>query len=149
MIWFSVADGIIVVSDIESPKPPGPGENDFVHRLSDFMYLVHSNLCGPSDPDCLGKLSWVVHQGITNPESEAMAEAAMGGAGAPSTRWPGQAFCPGSDSFNALVGCPNGRGVAYLLSQHLVQYGRKTIGEVHVFNGNLGFLSMAWKIEPL
>lgn len=48
-------------------------------------------------------------------------------------RWPGEDFAADSDGFAALLACPNGVGVAYLLLQHQKQLGQKTITSVKVW----------------
>lgn len=47
--------------------------------------------------------------------------------------WPGKDFSAGSDELAALVGSPNGVGVAYLLLQHRQQMGRKKIAKARVW----------------
>jgi hypothetical protein len=47
--------------------------------------------------------------------------------------WPGKTYNAGSVEFNALLGSPNGSGVAYLLAQHKKQLGHKTVDKVTVF----------------
>jgi hypothetical protein len=49
------------------------------------------------------------------------------------TGWPGTTYNTGSVEFNALLGSPNGSGVAYLLAQHKTQLGHKTIDKITVF----------------
>jgi hypothetical protein len=51
--------------------------------------------------------------------------------------WPGITYDAGSDEFNALLGSPNGRGVAYLLIQHQKQLGHKTVENITVFRRQL------------
>jgi hypothetical protein len=38
----------------------------------------------------------------------------------------------GSNEVTALLGTPNGAGIAYLLAQHKTHLGRKTLGKVHL-----------------
>ncbi|CAN9084245.1 unnamed protein product [Alternaria alternata] len=47
--------------------------------------------------------------------------------------WPGTTYYPGSNEFNALLGSPNGQGVAHMLIQHRKQLGHKTVEKVIVF----------------
>jgi hypothetical protein len=50
--------------------------------------------------------------------------------------WPGISFdMEHSDHAKALLGTPNGSGVAWLLAQHRSQLGRKSIAEVKLFYG--------------
>ncbi|KAK5136258.1 hypothetical protein LTR08_003865 [Meristemomyces frigidus] len=48
--------------------------------------------------------------------------------------WPGVVVRPGEEGFEALVGAPNGRGVAWLLIQHRAEMGGRTVGSVRVWN---------------
>ena len=47
--------------------------------------------------------------------------------------WPGTTYNAGSVEFNALLGSPNGSGVAYLLIQHRKGLGHKTVDKVTIF----------------
>ncbi|KAH6858863.1 hypothetical protein BKA58DRAFT_444049 [Alternaria rosae] len=47
--------------------------------------------------------------------------------------WRGTTYSAGSVEFNALLGSPNGAGVAYLLIQHKKGLGHKTVDKVTVF----------------
>jgi len=44
--------------------------------------------------------------------------------------WPGWTFAIDSDDALALLGTPNGSGVAWLLTQHVELFGRKMVGKV-------------------
>ena len=59
-------------------------------------------------------------------------------------------FVPGSQDTDqaakALVGIPNGLGIAWMLLQHKKQFGPRTIDEVKVFGSDYGELCISWKI---
>lgn len=68
--------------------------------------------------------------------------------------WPGQSFTTDTENGLALLGCPNGWGVGYMLTQHsATSLGRKTVDRVAVFGDpvggftvrlNLGFHIAGW-----
>ena len=54
------------------------------------------------------------------------------------------------ENFNAMVGCPNGYGLAYMLQQHQDSMGYKVIDQVYLFRGDdTDLLNIAYHILPL
>ncbi|KAK5126611.1 hypothetical protein LTR85_009545 [Meristemomyces frigidus] len=48
--------------------------------------------------------------------------------------WPGIVVEQGDDGFTALLGSPNGRGVAWLLVQHKAAMGKRTVKSIRMWN---------------
>jgi hypothetical protein len=84
-------------------------------------------------------LRYIVWSGIVNTTTRAVAEHIMVSK-TDEGRWPAwgdASWSMGSDEAKALLGTPNGAGVAWLLAQHKEQLGHKTIRKVHlVYNAN-------------
>lgn len=134
-----------------------------MQRLSDFIFLVHQEMCkeDPNPQECLNRIEWVIHNHIANTETDSVIKTLTTIPGFPSADdldWPGMGFTTGDISSNmvdqaaeALIGCPNGSGVAFLLSRHRPpnEYGWKTIDEAYYFKDDIGWDSLAYHILPL
>jgi hypothetical protein len=48
--------------------------------------------------------------------------------------WPGVTFAACSENGAALIGTPHGSGIAWLLENHKVQFGQRTIASVRVWS---------------
>ena len=160
---FNVHAGVIAVINVHAPVDPltdpekSPPAVPPPRRLSDFLFLVHQKLCADNgeDDQCLQRLQWVLHDRIVNDETNAVTDWIYDEA-VPEfwPSWPGHTFVPYSEddvssdrNAKALVGSPNGRGTAYLLSQHSTRYGSKTIDEIRVFGNDHGLLCLGWHIS--
>ncbi|KAI4150596.1 MAG: hypothetical protein LQ340_003987, partial [Diploschistes diacapsis] len=100
---------------------------------------------------CLQRLQWLIHYTVLNPVSEAVANTVFGTSGNSAwPAWPGRGFVPYDSVYGqpakALIGCPNGHGVAYLLAQHVREYGPRAIDEVRVFGSDSELLCMGWHV---
>lgn len=60
----------------------------------------------------------------------------------------GRTFRPGSDEYYALLYCPNGRGIGWLLTQHKAQLGLLTVFSITVFGAD-GEAMLYFKIDPV
>ena len=114
-------------------------------------------------------LKWIIHKVILNRSCEAVAKQTIG---QPVDEWvvwppyPGHVYPlpeqtdeppteeeqTAIDNFNALVGCPNGYGIAFMLQQRMDNafLGRMVINEVDLFgtDGSMGYICMAYGIGP-
>ena len=63
--------------------------------------------------------------------------------------WPGIAFKADSENGKVLLGCPNGFGVGFMLAQHKVQLGNKTVGSIRVFGDSTKHLNLLFEIEDV
>ena len=137
-----------------------PGVTDPVQRLSDVMFLMHNKMCN-GNTALLQKLEWVVHKYVTNDLSEDVMKEAWNsvGKGAPFSQFacpefPGKTFhVDAADpaeakAAKALMGCPNGVGVSYLLLQHEAAYGKRKVDYVNIFGDKSGAAGIAWHIVP-
>ena len=168
-------EGVVVVDAILAPKDPiVPGyvpQSEYpnpppLRRFSDWLFVSWQKFCNDENTD-VQSLQWVVHGTVTNPSCNDAALLAIGANRGDNVKWPpfpGHVFkLPNGDlsppdpdpndeetainNFNALVGCPNGYGTAFMLSQRQESLGHMGIDQVNVFGTNgIGFLAMAWHL---
>lgn len=148
-VWISTIRGAIFVSWAQSPKedtqgsyldpakPPGTPEP--LNKLSDYAFLVWQEACNKgSDPNCITGLQWIIHQRVSNDVSNKIISLATG-IEENYPGWPGISFSTGDKKGMALLGCPNGYDVAYLVAQHqMTPLGAKTIDKSYVFADQSG-----------
>lgn len=130
-------------------------------RLSDWLFVVWQNVCG-NNKQCIKTLGWVIHVGVTDDSSKNAAKVACGFNGDSWPAYPGYRFdIPDEDAppnewdqrkrdgFNALTGCPNGYGTAFLLQQHREYFPRFVISQIDVFGEeSFGMLCLLYKMGP-
>ncbi|KAK5119700.1 hypothetical protein LTR85_007276 [Meristemomyces frigidus] len=152
MYWPTL--GVIVAVDVHSPvqmvkrkitptqRAGQPWTSDDklpeLQRWSDVTSLCWQKLTQDTER---ANLRWILHRYVSNKETVNMLAFVL------RKKYPkmqplGRApdwdrrikFTPGMDEFNALVGTPNVRGVAWLLIQHQSTFGRKTIVSITVYD---------------
>lgn len=116
-------------------------------QWSDVVYLNWANQAG-SD---VSGLKAVIRFSISNTGAQAIMDTVTGGATIPGYKNP-MKFESGTDNYNALLGTPNGSGVAWLLINHKSQLGIKTIKSISLFRskeplGGDPVTNMAFEIE--
>ena len=122
-----------------------------LRRLSDFMYLVYMDQC-KQKIICLQTLQYIIHYDVANTQSlETVSYILKVPLSHQFPDWDhGYVYKPGSQDTDqaakALVGIPNGLGIAWMLLQHEAQFGPRTIDQVTVFGSDYGELCIAWKI---
>ena len=116
-----------------------------LRRLSDFLFPTLQNACG-GQYACLQGVKWIVHDSVTNTVCLPVAQQALTLTGQTLQDWPGTSFAASSEQGYALIGCPNGVGVAYLLAQHVTVLGSKYVDQVVVFANDNNQLSLAWHV---
>ena len=173
-------DGVILVENINAPRDPlvPPNIPSYLapnppplRRASDFLFVTWQNLCNtqrPNNPQaCIKSLKWVIHKFVLNPSCNDAAEDTIGADPNSPLKWPpfpGYEFDipiesdepetdddkTKRDNFNALVGCPNGSGIAFMLQQRQQVLGLMVIDRINLFGTDkLGLLCMAYHILPL
>ncbi|KAM0702274.1 hypothetical protein Q7P35_011184 [Cladosporium inversicolor] len=85
---------------------------------------------------------------IADTNSKAVIEEVLAMDGQSLLRFPGRTYTMTSDIGKALLGTPNGNGVAHFLTSHIPQLGRKTITKVQLF-GTDPFFNMLFTITDL
>ncbi|MCJ1327562.1 hypothetical protein MMC10_004233 [Thelotrema lepadinum] len=149
-LWVNTKAGAIIATDVDAPiQPfinpdgPAPALNPPLTHLSDFMFLVFQNLCSSQQQplQCIQNLQYVIHYDVVNPTCMEMASTALSNNianGYP--QYPGPQFTvagpysdPNTQWAKVFIGCPNGYGLAYMLSQFRNKFGPKTISDVNVF----------------
>ena len=129
---------ITFTSASSSTSMPAPNQPP-VTRFSDFAYLCLLKACN-NDEKCVKNIQWWLVDHVTNEVSNKMLRRVLRHAGyaAPSPRpWPGQAFDVNTADGKALVGTPNGYGLLWMLGQHQLSVGAKTVDKAYVFANGL------------
>ncbi|MCJ1331848.1 hypothetical protein MMC10_008540 [Thelotrema lepadinum] len=145
VVYVNTVVGAIVIAWANSPRWPDQDQTTNttkcsippVRRLSDFMFLAYQKAC-ESDADSaasLARLEWVIHHSTTNSVSmEVVKQITNNKTYRPFPVWPGTEYTTTTDEGKALVGCPSGWGVAFMLGQHRqTDLGIKIIDKIHVF----------------
>ena len=63
--------------------------------------------------------------------------------------WPGRQYNTNTEGGAALVGMPNGYGVAFMLAQRRASFGPRTIDHVRIFGNDHGQLTVGWHVNVL
>ena len=145
------------------PDPPP------LSRLSDWMFVVWQYACGgAANTACIQNLKWVVHINVQNPSTQNAAAKAIALPGNSRPKWepyPGYQFVLPQESrpdnaqdqknraaFNAMVGCPNGYGIAYMLQQRqdtfTIASTRQIVDQINVFGTDSAVMAIGWHIGP-
>lgn len=163
--WFNMVDGVIIVGLIQSPINPiipdwvpeaDRPQQPPLTKLSDWLFVIWKDQCH-NNIRCIRRLAWIIHEGIINESTRDVAKQVGGWPLNWQPHWPrwqgiqnsyDADTSPAKIKFDALVGCPNGWGIVYMLSQHRAAFGRKMIDEVRVFAcDDRDILCMAWHIR--
>lgn len=100
--------------------------------LSDIMYLQWAERASAHNVD-LGNIRYVFSSPIDNDETRALIARATGDTAFPPP-WARRIELPAdSEGGHALLGSPNGRGVAMMLIQHKKTMGVKVVDKIAVF----------------
>lgn len=127
-------DGLLIAFNNLSPTAAYDGfgnpENAIpaLQRWSDVAYLQWSMCTEASDP-----LKFVLQYHVKNPAAEAVVQLINSVNDTEVMPWPGTTYETATEEGLALLGTPNGIGVAYLLIQHKANLGHKTIDKITVF----------------
>jgi len=102
-----------------------------LQHWSDIAYLQWCEAAQRcSEPPAL---QFVIRYSVRNETTNLIVNRALRDVGRQGEPWPGVVFTMDTDQGRAILGSPNGSGVARLLSQHKVQFFQKTVSEVRVF----------------
>ena len=130
--------GVIVAADNFSPakSDPPPIKIPKLCRWSDIAFLQYFDTAQKWRVDT-GDLKYVFRYWITNTETKDTIYKICDKSGAAGElkAWPGKTYKSDTEEYKALLGTPNGLGVAWLLIQHkgLHQLGHKAVDSVTVF----------------
>lgn len=120
-----------------------------VYSFSDIAYLAWVNFLETEKSDLdPSSLEWVIQGLIDNPSTQQISKQVASENGGSIPAWPGIVLQPDTVDGQALVGCPNGYGTAFLLTTHLVFKG-KTIKEVYLFDDENTDTCMAFSFGAL
>jgi hypothetical protein len=109
------------------PIPP-------LNQLSDDIFLNWKRLAG-LDPNRIAALKYIFRCNIINDDTRAIVRHVESRIGRTIGNWPGEVFPITKSDENglAILGTPNGAGVAYFLFQHKEYFWEKTISKVRVW----------------
>ena len=101
-----------------------------IRAWSDITFVEWQMQAQNKDQDVSG-LKYVIRYDIVNDETADIIARAAG----PRFRiaWPGATISMSTEQGRAILGTPNGVGVAFLLATHKAQLGQKTVESVHVW----------------
>jgi hypothetical protein len=134
MQCINPGDGLIVAVDNYSPTASSIADGLDISRVpalkfwSDAAFLQWK-LCATET----SKLQYVLRYNVMNEATNFVVDSINAANGTEMAAWPGVAYDAESEEGRALLGTPNGSGVAFMLIQHKEQLGRKKIGKVTVF----------------
>ncbi|GAB1206381.1 hypothetical protein APSETT445_005066 [Aspergillus pseudonomiae] len=153
---FNADAGLIVVDNVISPehaKRKGTPMEDIVplRQWSDVTFLLWERFTKGAP----GGLRHMFQSIVINEQSLSTMRQAVGEADN-FDDWDkyspmqenGRTFRPGSDEYYALLYCPNGRGIGWLLTQHKAQLGLLTVSSITVFGAD-GEAMLYFKIDPV
>ena len=135
--------------------PPVTGDNVIpLKRWSDVIFLNYQSLMVGRGKDAMHRLKYIFRMRVNNKKSVKIMEGILGGGSLRESikAWPGVYYGMETDDGRALLGTPNGLGVAWLLIQHKKQLGRKTVAGVRLYRNkddNLASLCFYLKDVPL
>lgn len=123
------------------PLPRGPT----LTRFSDFMFLTWQEACRRTDQS-VRNLKWVIIADVSNASCVLVYETILRSSGLQLENWPGLIMDAEGIIAQAMIGCPNGFGVAWLLANHEAELGSKTIDQAVLFLGDNGGVCFAFRI---
>jgi hypothetical protein len=119
-----------------------------IRAWSDVTFLEWQRQALVSGQD-VQQLKYVIRYEIINEDTCRIIEEAAGEDQIP-TPWPGLTESMSEEKGRAILGTPNGLGIAYMLATHKSHFGEKTIESVRVWwEGELGFIFASYKIGPV
>ncbi|KAK4542065.1 hypothetical protein LTR36_007096 [Oleoguttula mirabilis] len=105
---------------------------------SDVQFLKWQHLCTLAGTD-VRSLKYIFRSNIVNDVTRNVIFAALAKSGIKTgpPPWPGKKYSMDSEEGKALLGTPNGNGVAWILFSHRAQLGWKTIESVQLFDDTM------------
>ncbi|RDW59246.1 hypothetical protein BP5796_12170 [Coleophoma crateriformis] len=120
-----------------TPNQPPPALNNWAD-VTFLQWYTAAKVSGGSNNAILKRarsLKYFVRYHIINAESQGIIDHALQNVGATLQPWPnGHTFPMTTDEGKAILGSPNGRGVAFFLYQHKTVLGIKTVDSVTIFS---------------
>lgn len=120
---------VAVVTEVAEQTRPDVPVPDLKH-WSDIAYLQWTD---PSISQGTRELKFVLRSRIENKDTMSVVERIVRDCGGSATGQRSFTWDMQRDEAKALLGTPNGSGVAWLLAQHKEQLGHKTVDEVTLF----------------
>ncbi|KAJ5403995.1 hypothetical protein N7509_003866 [Penicillium cosmopolitanum] len=127
---MSATSGYISAENNASPWEESDKERQPpLTKLSDVYFLRWQDIASRKQ---LRNLKYFFRLHVINTQSKAIAAQAFGGEPVP--RWPGRSFDLSTDEGLAILGTPNGAGVAWFLINHKPELGVRAPNKVTVFS---------------
>jgi hypothetical protein len=113
-------------------------------QYSDIVFLAWQKAAG----DKTKGLKYIFRHAINNEETKVVIREVLAKRGTSGKPWRGLRIDMTDHDAWALLGTPNGRGPAWILSQHKEQLGRKSFSAITVFSVG-GMFSFCFEVEEL
>ena len=128
---INISDGIIVAYDNFTAQGVNGRKGSSVPPLNHWSDIAYLQWLSKAEPD--SNLRFVLRYNVINDGTCFALDFMESHCGFALTQWPGTTYYPGSNEFNALLGSPNGQGVAHMLIQHRKQLGHRAVEKVIIF----------------
>ncbi|KAL8968691.1 MAG: hypothetical protein Q9183_002344 [Haloplaca sp. 2 TL-2023] len=148
-LYYAPSHKAMLARNVESPTyrrksqgyPPAAIQDAIppLHRLSDVSWYTYSRLSNSP-----GDLRYIGHHFISNDDSNLIIDQLL--RNTPNIGWPGLTLDINTNEAKALLGTPNGVGVAWLMMDRARVLGRRR-PKVHIWNKN-SFRCMLWDLAP-
>jgi hypothetical protein len=104
-----------------------------IRAWSDVVFVEWQSQTAASGHDIRG-LKYIVRYEIVNGDTASIVDQA---ATAPESEWPGETIPMSAIRGRAILGTPNGAGIAYLLATHKAQLGHMTVERVQLWTRHI------------
>lgn len=137
--WCSPSDGVIVAHSNYGPayqcseRLCSPTPLPHLRHWSDIVFLQYVEIATLSNTT-IGNLSHVFRRLIRNPDTRSIIDRILKDESKQPEMWPGVTFKLDTQPGKAILGTPNGSGVAILLYEHKRQLGHKTVYKVTIYH---------------
>jgi hypothetical protein len=120
-----------------------------LNRWSDVVFLEWQKLCEKVHVP-LNSLKHIIRYNVDNGPTEDVIQDVFG---LNTKDWSeishGRTFYPGEEEFTALLGTPNGSGVAYMLIDHKGQFGQVRVKSITVKGMKIGGEWFPWMVQKI
>lgn len=120
-----------------------------LNRWSDVVYLEWQRLCRKARVP-VNSLKHIISYNVENKPTEDVNQDVFG---LDTKDWSkisrGRTFYPNEEAFAALLGTPNGSGIAYMLIDHKDQFGQMRVKSITVKGMKIGGEWFPWMIQVI
>ena len=132
---MSPKNGIVVATNSRSAQKSDPWPSNIPRQWSDVIFLGWKSVCKAANPQAdVSSLRYILRQTVSNQITLGVIDSYAPNVGA----WPGKSFDINSRGGQALLGTPNGYGIAFMLLQHQAELGNKKVQKVTAWHAGIG-----------